>query len=54
MRRPKGGNIPRSVKPNGSKVWRFVGPNHWEDGPTVEGCIASAIHEMARSAHKTY
>lgn len=42
------------VIPNGSKVWRFVGPNHWEDGPTIEGCIASAIHEMARSAHKTY
>lgn len=20
------------VIPNGSKVWRFVGPNHWEDG----------------------
>lgn len=25
------------VIPNGSKVWRFVGPNHWEDGPTIEG-----------------
>lgn len=42
------------VIPNSSKVWRFVGPNHWEDGPTIEGCIASAIHGMARSAHKTY
>ena len=42
------------VIPNGSKVWRFVGPNHWEDGPTIEGCIASAIYGMARSAHKTY
>ena len=40
--------------PNGAKVYRFVGPNHWEDGPTVEGCIASAIHGMACSAHKTY
>lgn len=42
------------VIPNGSKVWRFVGPNHWEDGRPSRAGIASAIHGMARRAHKTY
>lgn len=40
--------------PNGSKVYRFVGPHHWDDCKTVEEAISSAIHSMAASAHNTY
>lgn len=36
------------VIPNGSKVWRFVGPNHWEDGPTIEGWHRLRDPRMAR------
>lgn len=40
--------------PNGNKVYRWVGPHHWNDCSTIEEAIASAIHGMAASAHNTY
>ena len=40
--------------PNGSNVYRWVGPNHWNDCSTIEEAIASTIHGMALSAHETY
>ena len=40
--------------PNGSKVHRFVGPDRWDDDPTIESAIASAIRGIARIAHNLY
>lgn len=40
--------------PNGRHVYCFIGPDHWDDAPTIEKGIASAIHCMASSAHRTY
>lgn len=40
--------------PNGSKVYRFIGPDRWDDDPTIESGIASAIRGMARIAHNIY
>lgn len=40
--------------PNGHQKFAFVGPNHWDDAPTVEKGIALVIKAMAASAHRTY
>lgn len=40
--------------PNGYKKYAFVGPNHWDDAPTIEKAIAFVIKAMASSAHRTY
>lgn len=40
--------------PNGKKVYCWIGPQHWHDCKTVERGIASVIHSMASSAHRTY
>lgn len=40
--------------PNGSKVYRWVGPHHWNDCRTIEEAISSTIHGMAAIAHNTY
>lgn len=42
------------TNPNGNHAYRFIGPKHWHDCPTIEEGIASAIHGMASSAHRTY
>lgn len=40
--------------PNGSKVYCWVGPHHWNDCRTIGEAIVSVIHRMAVSAHETY
>lgn len=42
------------TNPNGNHAYRFIGSKHWDDCPTIDEGIRSAIHGMAASAHRTY
>ena len=42
------------TNPNGNQASRVRVPKQWHDGLTHEEGIASAIHGMASSAHRTY
>ena len=44
----------RGTIPNGSRIYAFIGEEHWNDAKTFDEGIKMVVHAMARSAHSTY